>query len=108
MNNNIKIDTEKLNSIRISLREKSLLINEILDDIDEQMKKIDGTTNVWQGKVQRSVYASYKSIADSFPKIKEELENFNKFLDKTNTNYQSAETSINQDIENNDTNLAVN
>jgi len=105
---NMEIKTDELELIINSLDQKIKKITRTLNEIDTKMNKISGNEDTWQGEAQQSVYRSYLTISKNFPEIIEQLENYNKFLKTTVTNYKKGEESINSDILENKENLNVN
>lgn len=108
MNSWLEIDTVKLESITTELENKTVLVKEILSNINNEMKSFDGTNDMWKGKTQEVLYETYKSMGDKFPNIITQLENYNIFLRKTIENYNVKEKIINDSIENNSDNLDIN
>ena len=106
--NKISIDTNALEFIISSLDKKINDIDTKFKYIENEVKKIDGTTNIWQSETQRTVHNKYLTISKKFPEIKTQLENYSKFLKKTIVNYKTGEESINNDISINSKDLNVN
>ena len=105
---NIDIKTDGLELVVSLLNEKINSIEEIFNDIDKKMLKIDGTSEVWQSTSQDAVYKSYKTISNTFPNMVEQLTSYKLFLEKTIANYKKGEADINKEINDNENNLDVN
>ena len=106
--NSINIETEGLKNTVGKLEEKVLNSSNIFDDVETKMKMIDGTSDTWKSNAQASVYKNYRTIADSFPTIVEQLNGYILFLNKTIDNYKRGEGTINTSIESNQKDLNVN
>lgn len=108
MKSNLSMNTESLANITSELEKKVMEVKEIFNNIDNKMKSFDGTSDIWRGKTQESVYNSYQTISNEFPIITEQLDNYNKFLKTTVENYISAENNIDNSIDSSSDDLDVN
>lgn len=105
---NIMISTEKLETIISQLEEKEREVEDTLKNINDKMKHIDGTSDTWKGVVQDSLYNRYSLTQNEFPKIIEQLTNYNKYLRTTVENYKKGEQTIKKSLKNNSDDLDIN
>lgn len=80
----------------------------IYKEIENECKKIDGSDNIWKGKVQAMTYNYYKDVSSEFPDNIERLQSLSEYLNHTLENYINGENSINKDVDKNSENLNVN
>lgn len=105
----ISINEDGLQRLIDELNKEIEEIKEIQDNIDKKMKLIDGTTDIWKGRTQDTLYNEYyKDIKNAFPNRIQKIQDFKEFLTKTLENYINEDKSLNKDIENSDENLKIN
>jgi uncharacterized protein YukE len=108
MKNNINFDSAKVIEILSKLEDKRNELSDIYEAINIESHKINGENSNWEGKGQQKFYNSYKSIANNFEPINEELITCHEFLMDTIEKYMTTEENINKSIENNKKDLDVN
>lgn len=106
MKTDIGIETEKMEIKIAILQDKIQSLETIIGEMSSRMKIIDGSTDVWKGKVQEAVYTRYLNEKNKLLSIVKELQRYKTFLEKTVTNYKNAETVINNSINRED--LSIN
>ncbi len=104
----IEIQEAKFRKIITLLDEEIAKLETVYDEIEQESKKIDGSSSVWSGKTQSVVYDYYKSISPDFPKTVDRMKSFSDYLKTTLDNYINGENSINKDVDTNQENLDVN
>ena len=104
----IKMDTENMVKLISSFEHHMNAVNEILDSIEKNSRLIDGSTDIWKGKTQESVYQSYSTISESFPRITSQMQNYLSFMKKSVDDYILAENSIDDSINSESKDLNIN
>ena len=83
-------------------------VADYLEKINNQMDKIDGTNELWKSKVALEMHNDHIELKKKFEKVNTELSGYVTFLKNTLQKYKDEETSINNKIENNSSDLDVN
>lgn len=104
----IKMDTDNMEKLVSSFEKHVSEINEIFNSIEKNSKLIDGSTDIWKGRTQESVYESYNSIAESFPRITSQMDHYLSFVKKSIDDYVITEDSIENSINSEYQDLSIN
>ncbi len=105
---NIEFHDGGAEQILESLKKDAEEIKEMFNEIDFMMEEINGNEPTWSGKSQREFYNSYRTISDEFPKITENLDDNNNYLQTTIESYRNADVKIEQNAKNSEENLNIN
>ncbi len=101
------MDTSNLSLLAFSIDNKIEEIDEVYKAVNNKLKSIDGSNNIWKGKGATAFVNLYHSVVKEFTPTIEELEKYNLFLASTIENYEKIENNINEDIEKNSENLTL-
>ncbi len=107
MDNLIKIEYENFELHLKSLESDTKKIEEKFNNINCLMNKIIHGDNIWIGKTATVVEEKYTKLYNKFPKIINQLNNYNDFLKYTIENYKMLDCRIKENINNNDDNLDI-
>lgn len=107
MSHSLIVNSEAFNSSISSFKDTTLKVKEILDNITELMKEIDGNNETWKSKTAVCVHEKYKETESRFKDINETFEKYNKFLTTTLEDYQKEEKKQEVSIDSQSDNLDV-
>lgn len=103
----LSVNSKALNEAIIEMEKIDKNIEELFTKIESTMRSFHDN-DIWSGNTNEAYYNRFLELQQYFPKINTSLSIFVKFLRITNSNYESAEQSINNDIDKNEINLTVN
>ncbi len=109
MNPNVSITSiQEFDDITNNLNDSLNRIRLLFDEEGKSISMLFENPNSWSGKAKESAKEKYTDLSSMYPSITESLENFVRFLVTTSVKYKQFETSVNNDIETNISNLDVN
>ena len=82
-------------------------IKEIFANEKQNIENINAT-DIWTGKTQEVIYTKYKLLSTNFEPIEGAFQIYIDFLKKVLQDYQNIENYLNQNIEENITNIDIN
>ncbi|KAA0549168.1 WXG100 family type VII secretion target [Bacillus sp. BGMRC 2118] len=88
----IKISLGEVTSTANTIRTLNQNLDSRLKDIKGQM---DGLSSSWQSDASNTIRDNFNALQPKFEAFREVVDAYAKFLDQTVTNYNSAETAIN-------------
>ncbi len=106
--NDILINEEEMLLIISKLEEKIKGLESIYSELDEKVKIINGSNEIWSGSAQQAAYEKYLTISKGYPNTVNQMKALKVFLENTLSNYINSDKKINESIENNKEELKVN
>lgn len=108
MSHSLIVNSESFNSSVSKFKDTTLKVKEILENITQLMKEIDGENETWKSKTAVCVHEKYSETESRFKDINETFEKYNNFLMTTLEDYQKEEKKQVVSIESQSDNLDVN
>ncbi len=105
---NLDINTKELEKVVALLKQKKFSLESKFDELDHNLKQINGETDVWVGKTQQIMYDKYLKISENFPLEIKELESLILFLEEAIEAYNTDERNRIQFLEDNTSKLDIN
>lgn len=105
---NIKINSEGFASTLNSFEKNTIKVQELLKEISNTMRDIDGTNETWKSRTALAVNEGFKESEQNFETINEQLKKYVDFLKTTLENYKTEEEKLNNSIDSESNNLDVN
>lgn len=88
--------------IKISLGEVSKTASQIRTlnaslsaNLEEIKKEMNALSQTWQSDASNTIRANFNTLSPRFEEYRQVVDSYAKFLDNTVTNYNAAETAIN-------------
>lgn len=106
--NDILIDYEQVSQIITSLDNEIKKLEDIYNEINNKMKAIDGSSDIWKGFAQERAYQNYLNISNEYPNTINQMKSLKLFLENSLNNYINGDNKINESIENNLKELDIN
>ena len=106
--NGILINEEELKLIISKLEEKIDNLENIYVELDNKLKVIDETSNLWTGSTREVAYNKYLEISKNYTSTINQVKALKIFLENTLNSYLSSDNKIKESIENNKENLSIN
>ena len=106
--NDILIDYEQVSQIITSLDNEIKKLEDIYNEINNKMKAIDGSSDIWNGFAQESAYQNDLNISNEYPNTINQMKSLKLFLENSLNNYINGDNKINESIENNLKELDIN
>ncbi len=106
--NDILINEDEMKLIISSLDDKTKKLEDIYNELNNKVKVLDGTSDVWTGSAREAAYNKYTTISNNFTSTVNQIKALKIFLENTLNNYLSGDQKINESIENNKEELKVN
>ena len=106
--NEILIKEEEMRQIISKLETQIKNVESIYTELDNKLKVIDGSSNVWTGSAREAAYEKYKAISSNYASTVNQIRALKIFLETTLDNYLNGDEKINESIENNKEGLDVN
>lgn len=103
----INVNAKGIGNVKVLLEKDAIKVKDILINIENIMKKIDGNNDVWVSKSSIAAYEYFLNISKKFPDINNKLLEYSQALQGTIDSYEANEQQINTYIENNDDKLTV-
>ena len=105
--NKMVMNIVEMTSIISKLDEKIQSLENIFKELNNRMKDIDGSSDVWNGESQNAACKCYVTIANDFPKTIEQLKALRVFLENALNSYLVGDSVLNKSIDNNEAGLDV-
>ncbi len=99
------MDSEKLKVISDQLRNKIKELNDCYNAINNKVRELDGSSDVWKGDKQKKFYTSYTLLSNDFPTNIDKFNEFHEFLCNVIKEYEERDASISKDVDVNVDNL---
>lgn len=107
MSNIVITDSNKFENIILNFGNTISEIDNLFKNEDNNFKEIV-ENNIWKGDLQESVTDKYNELSKNYDDIISSLNKLKQFMEKTLEEYKRLETSINNDITDNISNLDFN
>lgn len=89
----IKISLAEVTSTASQIRTLNQNLNARLEDIKREMNNLASS---WDSDASNTIRSNFNAMQPQFDTFREIVDSYAKFLDNTVTNYNTAETQINQ------------
>ena len=106
--NEILIKEEEMKQIISKLESQIKDIESIYTELDNKLKEIDGSNNIWTGSAREAAYEKYKAISSNYTSTINQIKALKIFLETALSNYLNGDEKLNESIENNKEELDVN
>lgn len=99
----VRINTPEFESNLSSIETKISEIKSLMNDINDEMEKVDGThLTIWSGKAQEMLYNHYNKVSAKFPNMEKRLDEYVVFLKNTLDLYKQEEDTQEKSVETQD------
>lgn len=104
----IEVKKSELEATINNLDNKTKELEKCYKELNDKLKLLDGTSDIWNSDSQRAIYDYYLKVSKEFPDIVLKFQDYSKFLNKTLENYVSFEKSVDSDVVENGEDLNIN
>ena len=104
----IVIKEDEMRLIISKLEDKIKNLEGIYSELDNKLKAIDGTSDIWTGSAREAAYEKYTTISKNYLGTVNQIKALKIFLENTLNNYLNSDKKINESIENNKEELDIN
>ena len=108
VDSNILVSSEAFQNSITKFDEKIKKVSEILDNLSNTMKEIDGKNETWRSDTSKSIHEEFSNIESNFEKINAELTVYSIFLKETLEEYNTEENKQEKAIEDYKEDLDIN
>lgn len=105
--NNMVMNIVEMTNIIAKIDEAIQRLENEFKDLNNRVKEIDGSSDLWSGDEQNAAYKCYVTIANDFPRTIEQLKSLRIFLENALNSYMVGDSVLNKSVENNNDGLDI-